>query len=68
MSKLLRPLEFFILKRADIIVATSKIYANASKTLFEFREKVTVVPIGAPDIEPIFDNACVSITAPALER
>jgi glycosyltransferase involved in cell wall biosynthesis len=68
LSKLLRPLEFFILERADIIIATSKIYANASKTLFRFREKVTVVPIGVPDIEPISDNACVSILAPALEK
>jgi glycosyltransferase involved in cell wall biosynthesis len=68
LGKLLSPLEFFILKRADIIVATSKIYTDASKILFRFREKVTVIPIGVPDIEPISDNACVSIFAHALEK
>jgi glycosyltransferase involved in cell wall biosynthesis len=68
LGKLFRPLEFFILKRADIIVATSQIYADASKTLFRFREKVTVVPIGVPDIEPISDNTCVTIFAPVLEK
>jgi glycosyltransferase involved in cell wall biosynthesis len=60
LGKLLRPLEFLILKRADTIVATSKIYADASETLSKFREKVTVVPIGVPDIKPISHNVIVS--------
>lgn len=68
LGKLLRPLEFLILKRADTIVATSKIYADASETLSKFREKVTVVPIGVPDIESISDKACVSTFPPALEK
>jgi glycosyltransferase involved in cell wall biosynthesis len=41
-----RPLEFALLKRADQIVATSQVYADASETLRAFKEKIQVVPIG----------------------
>jgi glycosyltransferase involved in cell wall biosynthesis len=41
-----RPLELALLKRADRIVATSQVYADASQTLNRFREKIQVVPIG----------------------
>lgn len=46
---ILRPLESALLRRADCIVATSQVYAVASKTLEPFRSKITVVPIGVPD-------------------
>jgi glycosyltransferase involved in cell wall biosynthesis len=41
-----RPLEFALLKRADQIVATSQVYADASETLRAFKAKIQVVPIG----------------------
>lgn len=49
LAKILRPLEYALLSRASIIVATSKVYADASRTLAPFRNKVTAVPIGVPD-------------------
>lgn len=48
---LLRPLEKAILKRADCVVATSEAYAQASPLLQNYKEKVTVVPIGVPDVK-----------------
>jgi glycosyltransferase involved in cell wall biosynthesis len=68
LGKLLRPLEFLILKRADTIVATSKIYADASEILSKFREKVSVVPIGVPDVKPISDNVSLSTILSALVK
>lgn len=49
LGKILRPLESALLRRADRIVATSQVYADASVTLAPFRSKITVVPIGVPD-------------------
>lgn len=49
LGKLLRPLEAALLRRADCIVATSQVYADASETLAHYRNKITVVPIGVPD-------------------
>jgi len=49
LGKLLRPLESALLRRADSIVATSQVYADASQTLVPFRSKITVVPIGVRD-------------------
>ena len=49
LGKLLRPLESALLRRADSIVCTSQVYADASETLAPFRNKITVVPIGVPD-------------------
>jgi glycosyltransferase involved in cell wall biosynthesis len=46
---LLRPLEYLLLRRADIIVATTAIYAEASRTLLPFINKTAIVPIGVPD-------------------
>ena len=43
-----RPLERWLLARADAIVATSAAYADSSVPLAPWRHKVTVVPIGAP--------------------
>jgi len=50
LGKLTRPLETALLKRADAIVATSQVYADASETLRPFRDKVQVVPLGVPDV------------------
>jgi glycosyltransferase involved in cell wall biosynthesis len=49
LGKLLRPFEAGLLRRANIIVATSQDYADASATLAPFKDKVAVVPIGVPD-------------------
>lgn len=49
LGRLLRPLETALLKRADSIIATSRVYAEASPALRAFSNKVTVVPIGVPD-------------------
>jgi len=49
LGKFLRPLESVLLRRADRVVATSQVYADASETLIPFRSKITVVPIGVPD-------------------
>jgi glycosyltransferase involved in cell wall biosynthesis len=48
-GKILRPLESALLRRANCIVATSQVYADASKALAPFRNKISVVPIGIPD-------------------
>lgn len=49
LGKILRPLETALLRRADCIVATSLVYADASETLAPFKNKITVVPIGVQD-------------------
>lgn len=51
LGRLLQPLETALLKRADSIVATSRVYAEASSALLAFSEKVAVVPIGVPDVK-----------------
>ncbi|MFN6378988.1 MAG: glycosyltransferase [Flavobacteriales bacterium] len=49
LGKILRPLEMKLLHRANSIVTTSQVYADASKTLTPFKSKISVVPIGVPD-------------------
>ncbi|MEB0140846.1 MULTISPECIES: glycosyltransferase [unclassified Undibacterium] len=49
LGSILRPLETALLKRADCIVATSPIYADASPILKRFSEKVNIIPIGIAD-------------------
>lgn len=49
LGKILRPLETALLRRANSIVATSQVYADASQTLAPFRNKITIVPIGVQD-------------------
>lgn len=44
--KLYEPLQHWMLKRADVIIATSERYANGSAALKPWRHKVAVVPIG----------------------
>ncbi|MGY2487101.1 glycosyltransferase [Cupriavidus sp. CP313] len=50
LGKLLKPLEVGLLKRADCIVGTSQVYAEASPLLSRFGDKVAVVPIGVTDV------------------
>src|SRR5690606_11090629 len=51
---LFKPLQCWMLRRADAIIATSPNYAMGSAHLPSFRKKVTVIPIG---IEPLHGNA-----------
>jgi rhamnosyl/mannosyltransferase len=53
--KLYQPLQTWMLKRADAIVATSHAYADASLPLRPWRSKVVIVPIGIRDHLP---DAC----------
>lgn len=46
LGKILHPLESALLRRADCIVATSQVYADASETLRPYKNKIAVVPIG----------------------
>lgn len=39
-----RPLEKWLLKRADAIIATSPTYATTSETLSSYKNKITVIP------------------------
>jgi rhamnosyl/mannosyltransferase len=50
---LYQPLEGWLLRRADAVIATSQAYADASPTLQAFRDKVVVIPIGAHAPEPV---------------
>ncbi len=47
--KLYAPLQNWLLKRADVIIATTELYANSSNWLKPFSEKVKVIPIGIKD-------------------
>jgi len=50
--QLYRGLERWLLRRADAVIATSQAYADSSPELQAFRNKVVVIPIGAPRPEP----------------
>lgn len=54
--KLYAPLQRWLLRRADAIIATSLSYAESSPWLQEFASKVTVIPIG---IQDPYDNVVV---------
>lgn len=49
LGKILRPLESALLSRANSIVATSQVYADASETLAPHIDKIVIVPIGVRD-------------------
>lgn len=49
LGRVLAPLEAAMLRRADRIMCTSQLYADASLTVRPFGEKVSVVPLGVPD-------------------
>lgn len=53
LGSLVRPLERRMLNRADLIVATSQAYAEASPLLNEVAHKVQVIPIGLPSPQPV---------------
>lgn len=55
--KFVKPLETWLLKRADSIIATSPPYATSSNALAKFAEKVQVIPIGITDVRPIMATA-----------
>jgi rhamnosyl/mannosyltransferase len=47
-----QPLERWLLRRADAVIATSQAYADSSPMLRAVRDKVVVIPIGAHAPEP----------------
>jgi rhamnosyl/mannosyltransferase len=50
MLKVYEPLQEWLLERADAVIATSPPYAETSRPLLRWRDKVTVVPIGVGDL------------------
>jgi glycosyltransferase involved in cell wall biosynthesis len=65
LGRVLEPLERALLRRADRIVATSQVYADASETLKPFQQKVTIVPIGVPDVPGRDASASGLLAVPA---
>ena len=51
-----RPLEMWLLKRADKIIATSPNYLQQSKPLGPFRGKCTVIPLGIRPLPPVNED------------
>lgn len=49
LGQALQPLERSMLKRADLVICTSKAYIEGSRTLKPFINKIKVVPIGVAD-------------------
>jgi glycosyltransferase involved in cell wall biosynthesis len=45
---ILRPLEYMLLVRSDVIVATSQVYADSSNALKLFKKKINIIPIWVP--------------------
>lgn len=62
--KLYQPLQDWLLRRADAIIATSPPYAESSAALQPWRAKVTVIPIGISDNH----SAACTIKAGALRQ
>jgi glycosyltransferase involved in cell wall biosynthesis len=62
---LLSPIEYFCLQRADLVIATSENYANYSRPLDRFKDKVKVVPIGIED-KSIIKQSVLSEVSPSL--
>lgn len=67
LGRLLRPLEFLVLRRADAVIATSQAYAEASLPLRRVRDKVHVVPIGIEDTEGFDDDEPALIAPPTAD-
>lgn len=65
LKHIFKPLETYLLKRADRIIATSQIYAESSPTLRPFQSKISVVPIGVPEPKPVPDNDSDTWNLPA---
>lgn len=49
LGKIITPLEWALLRRADGIVALTQAYADASAVIAPFKNKIMVVPHGIPD-------------------
>ena len=56
------PLQRWLLQRADVIIATSQAYADASPWLAPHREKIRVIPIGIRD-HPFDDGMALRVRA-----
>ncbi|AXE30462.1 glycosyl transferase [Chromobacterium phragmitis] len=63
LGRMMYPLEWLMLRRADAVIATSQAYADASPLLRRFRDKVCLVPIGIEDPKQLDDRPSPS---PAL--
>jgi glycosyltransferase involved in cell wall biosynthesis len=50
LGRIVRPVEWAMLKRADRIICTSRAYADSSNALKGFLHKTRVVPIGVKDV------------------
>jgi glycosyltransferase involved in cell wall biosynthesis len=61
--KLYEPLQTWLLRRADAIIATSQAYADSSEPLRAWRSKVRVIPIGISD-----DRAPADVAAADMLR
>lgn len=55
--RLYKPLQDWLIGRADRIVCTSPVYASGSMHLKDVQDKVTVVPIGVEPVTPDPDGA-----------
>lgn len=54
-----KPIQTWLIRRADVIVATSPTYANSSPYLQGFMQKVKIIPIGIDKSKMIADQAFV---------
>ena len=52
LQKLYNPLPNWLLRRSDVIIATTQITADASSNLKPFKDKITIMPIGIKDPTP----------------
>ena len=59
LGRLFYPLQYLLLYKADAIVATSPSYVDASILLANFREKITVIPIGIDARRPAQKYICL---------
>jgi len=66
LGKILRPLELALLRRADCIVTTSPVYADASESLQPFKDKIAVVPIGVPDTK--YEGTDLGLSASIVDQ
>lgn len=55
--KFYAPLQHWLLKRADAIIATTQQYADFSPTLKPFRDKIVVIPIGIDSLRESHSSA-----------
>ncbi|MFG6519369.1 glycosyltransferase [Sulfitobacter sp. 1A13496] len=50
-GQMVRPIERAMLRRANVVVATTEAYAEASEVLAPFSDRVRVIPIGIADVD-----------------